>query len=283
MGRPVHGRRLWLPLVAAVLISPASFRNADWELHEFRVALTREKVKDSPTIDAHQPVSRQHEMDFNRYYGYPHYWTYSNLWGTGSFPSMLVAGMIPRETSSVESEENGGDVHLRSVREISAGYHVQGKDEAIGHVHDFIVDDESWEVRYLVIDTSNWWVGRKVLIAPHWATHVSWTERRVDINLTRRVIQNSPVWDSRQGVNREYETQLYDYYGRRVYWESQPRPNSASGAGANPRPQSTTSDRSEALESSSVPLLHLWRVQCCLRSHSRLASWPSSQPELLVT
>lgn len=58
---------------------------------------------------------------------------------------------------------------MRSAREVR-GYQIQGRDEAIGHVNDFIVDDETWEIRYLVIDTSNWWFGKKVLVAPHWAS-----------------------------------------------------------------------------------------------------------------
>ena len=51
---------------------------------------------------------------------------------------------------------------------------MQGSDDSIGHVNDFIVDDLTWPIRYLVIDTNNWWVSKKVLIAPLWANRVSW-------------------------------------------------------------------------------------------------------------
>ena len=81
-------------------------------------------------------------------------------------------------------KEAPGDVHLRSASEVR-GYRVQGSDGAIGHIDDFIVDDESWEVRYLVIDTKNWWLGKKVLVAPHWASRVSWPERKVYVELAR--------------------------------------------------------------------------------------------------
>jgi hypothetical protein len=83
-------------------------------------------------------------------------------------------------------------------------------------VDDFIVDDTTWAIRYMVIDTSNWWFGKKVLLAPHWADSVSWAERNVYVNMTRQAIKSSPEWDATAAINREYETRLYDYYGRPV-------------------------------------------------------------------
>ena len=111
------------------------------------------------------------------------------------------------------------DQHLRSVREV-CGYHIQGSDDSIGHIQDFIVDDETWEVRYLVIDTSNVWFGRKVLVSPWWASSISWEHRKVYLDLSREEIRDSPEWNPDAGVNREYETCLYDYYGRPAYWAS---------------------------------------------------------------
>jgi hypothetical protein len=104
------------------------------------------------------------------------------------------------------------------------GYHIQGKDEAIGHIDDFIVDDETWEVRYLVIDTKNWWFGKKVLVSPHWANRISWLEKTVYVDMSRQAIKDCPEWNPDAGVNREYEARLYDYYGRPVYWSGGARP-----------------------------------------------------------
>ena len=198
-----------------VLISPISFRQAEWSTRRFHLAVTMDKVKNSPSVDVDKPVSRQHELNYFRYYGYPYYWGYQGPWGMGAYPGLLAG---PRWDEVPEpSSEAPGDVHLRSARELR-GYQIQGRDEAIGHVDDFIVDDETWEVRYLVVDTSNWWFGKRVLVAPHWATRISWEESRVYLGMSREAIKNSPVWDAADAVNREYETRLYDYYGRPVYW-----------------------------------------------------------------
>jgi hypothetical protein len=199
-----------------VLISPISFRDADWATHRFHVSLTLDKVKNSPSVDVDKPVSRQHERDYSDHYGLPYYWGYSGIWGMGSYPGMLAASRLDPAPVHA-SDEPAGDAHLRSAEEVR-GYHVQGTDEAIGHVDDFIVDDGTWEIRYLVVDTSNWGFGKKVLVAPHWASRIVWSEKKVYVDLSRRSIKSSPEWNPATAINREYETRLYDYYGRPVYW-----------------------------------------------------------------
>src|ERR1039458_3522420 len=68
-----------------VLISPISFREVDWSTHRFHLALTIDKVKNSPSVDTDKPVSRQNERDYFGYYGYPYYWGDSGLWGMGAY------------------------------------------------------------------------------------------------------------------------------------------------------------------------------------------------------
>ena len=201
-----------------VLVSPISFRHADWSTRQFHLALTREKVKNSPSIDLDKPVSRQHEREYFRYYGWPYYWGFNGggIWGGEPIPASSAAG---HGASTISPEEDKGDPHLRSVREV-VGYHIQGTDGEIGHVDDFIVDDETWAIRYLVIDTRNWWLDKKVLVAPHWAERISWAENKVFVNLPRQMIKHSPEWHADAPVNREYEARLYDYYGRPAYWQS---------------------------------------------------------------
>ena len=204
-----------------VLISPIFFRSVNWATHTFGLALTKEKVKNSPSIDLDRPVSRQHERDYYGYYGYPHYWGYLEPWGSSPYPALFAVRNEGKgkEEPAEHYKEVPGDVHLRSVNEVR-GYHIQGTDHAIGHIEDFIVDDESWEIRYLVIDTKKWWFGKKVLVAPDWASRVSWPERTVYVDLARDAIEKSPEWNPTEAFRREYETRLYEHYGRPGYWSS---------------------------------------------------------------
>lgn len=197
-----------------VLISPISFHQADWATRHFHLSLTKDKIKHSPSVDVDKPVSRQHESDYYGYYKYPSYWESS---GMGAYPGLSQGNPYGSHVTTKPS-----DVHLRSAREVRR-YHVQGTDQAIGHIDDFIVDDVTWEVRYLVINTTNWWFGKKVLVSPHWTSRISWLEDTVHVDLSRQQIKDSPEWKPDAGVNREYEARLYDYYGRPVYWDPQSR------------------------------------------------------------
>ena len=127
-----------------VPISPISFRQAEWSTHRFHLALTMANIQNCPSIDMDKPVSRQHEQDFNRYYDYPPYWGYSGVWGLGYSPALLADNREEAAAvrATVQSEKISYDVHLRSTNEVR-GYDIQGKDEAIGHIEDFIVDDET--------------------------------------------------------------------------------------------------------------------------------------------
>jgi len=199
-----------------VLISPISFREVDWSAGRFHLALTMEKIKNSPSVDVDKPVSRQHERDYYGYYGWPFYWGAEGMWGMGAYPNTLAAGAW--YNPSAERYEEPGDVHLRSAQEVR-GYHIQGSDEPIGHVEDLIVDDETWAIRYLVINTNNWLFGRKVLVSPHWATRVSWDERNVYVAMSRQSIMDSPELKEIETLNRDFESRLYKHYGRPAYWD----------------------------------------------------------------
>lgn len=206
-----------------VLLSPLSLGEADWQARRLYVTLTKEQVANSPDIDTDKPVSRQHEAEYHEYYGYPYYWGGMGLWGAYPYPRPIMPpppaspGAAADRRQAVATQE-AGDTHLRSVKAVT-GYDIGALDGEIGHVGDFVVDDEDWAIRWLVVDTGNWLLGgRKVLVSPGWVTQVSWDRRRVDVDLTRATIERSPAFDPSMSLNREYETRLYDYYGRPAYY-----------------------------------------------------------------
>jgi hypothetical protein len=112
---------------------------------------------------------------------------------------------------------NAWDRHLRSTYGVS-GHHLQALDGEIGHVADFIIDDETWAIRYLVVDTRNWWPGKKVLVSTQWIESVSWEERKVFVNLSRATIKESPPYTEESLLTRGYETALHRHYNRKGYW-----------------------------------------------------------------
>jgi len=205
-----------------VLLSPIAFRAMDWEHQRITAALTKAQVEKSPDINTHQPVSRQHETSYYGYYGYTPYWSGDFLWGAypypypGSGPAPSAAD-LEREQRWNWKAKKGSDPHLRSSEAVT-GYHIQAKDGEIGHVQDFLVDDHSWAIRYLILDTTNWWPGKKVLLAPDWIDQVNWAESKVRVHLGREQIRTSPEYDPARPIERAYETRLYSHYARPGYW-----------------------------------------------------------------
>jgi hypothetical protein len=118
----------------------------------------------------------------------------------------------------VRRHEEQGDSHLRSTREVT-GYAIHALDDDIGHVEDFIVDDETWAIRYLVVDTRNWWPGKRVLISPRWISATSWEERAVHVDLRKDQVRAGPEYDPERVLNREDEERLHRHYDRPTYWD----------------------------------------------------------------
>jgi hypothetical protein len=85
-------------------------------------------------------------------------------------------------------------------------------------VENFIVDDHTWAIQYIEVNTRNWWPGKKVLISPHWIERVSWEDSKVYVDLSREAIKNGPEYIESMSVTREYEHRLWDHYKRSGYW-----------------------------------------------------------------
>lgn len=199
----------WLP-GRKVLIAVTALGRPNWEDRVFPVTLTRDEVKTAPDVDADKPVSRQREIELHRYYGWAPYWS--------GFGVPMSGAPLPPPTDAEEAKQAAqGDPNLRSTREVK-GYHIHATDGQIGHVEDFIAGDEDWVVRYLVVDTRNWLRGRSVLVSPEWIQKVSWDEQQVYVDAGKKIVKECPTYNPSAPVNREYEVQLYDYYGRPKYW-----------------------------------------------------------------
>ncbi len=203
-----------------VLISPHSITRFDLIKHQLQVNLTREQVQSSPDIDTHKPVSRQQETALADHYGFPYYWSFPVLVGDPFYPASIEfrAPVVAKEEveASLKVEEESGDPHLRSLKDVT-DYAIAAADGEIGHVADFLIEEESHVIRYMVVATRNWLPGDKVLIAPNWIEEISWEDEKVSVRLSKEAIRNSPVFDE-NALNRAYEEQLYRYYNQSTYW-----------------------------------------------------------------
>ena len=198
-----------------VLISPYALTDVNKEEQFITIDLTKKQIEDSPSLDSDKPVSRQFEETYYNYYEWPIYWGGPFVWGP--YPYLMRGDKKWKETIQ---EEKKWDPHLRSTQDVS-GYNIQATDGEIGHVEDFIIDDETWAIRYLIIDTRNWWPGKRILISPQWIESISWSESKVFVNLLRETIRQSPEYTEGSLITRDYENALHRHYNRQGYWDDE--------------------------------------------------------------
>lgn len=199
-----------------VLLPTSAMGHPDSTGHEFPVELTMQQIKDSPNIDTERPVSRQMETHVYSHYGWDPYWgngLYMGVYGyrSGLVPSPFL-GQRQAENEIIDARREHDDPHLRSVEAVT-GYHIHASDGEIGHVEDFLVEDADWGIHYLVIDTKNWWPGKKVLISPRSVQGIEWNDKLVNIDVDRRTVKASPAYDTTMTIDPIYENHFNNYYG----------------------------------------------------------------------
>lgn len=193
-----------------LLLHPTVIDKADMRVKALLVKLTRSQVEQSPSIASDEPVSMQMEYNLYGYYGLDPSWGGYHYGGNAMEQPAAVTNM-PVPVSDTANGRRGPDPHLRSLLEVT-GYNIHATDGDIGHIETFLIDDAGWDIKYLQVDTRNWWFGQHVLLSPASVTAIRWDEHRVDINLTCYKIKNSPPWDATALIDRAYETLLQAYY-----------------------------------------------------------------------
>lgn len=203
----------WLP-VRKVLISPINIGNVDGVSQTINIDLSKVQVKNSPPLDSDAPVSRQYEIIFNNYYGLSDYWDGAGIWDKEIYPRTLRS----REKLLGVEDVYGKKSNLRSTKEVT-GYRIHARDGDIGHIEDFLIEEDAWLIRYLVIDTSNWIPGSKrVIVDPNWVDAIDWAGHSISLRMTKEQVESSPEYNPLNQVSREYEKSIFDHYNFPYYW-----------------------------------------------------------------
>ncbi len=173
-----------------VLLTPHAFGTHALGSHAFgiaaaaddvlRVKLTRKQIEDSPSIDAHRPISRQNEEDYYRYYGWPTYWQGGGVWGLWGMAPILPTP--PPEVRPHHGHNQRDDLHLRSTK-AATGYAVHATDGEVGSVSGFMLDGASWQIREIAVETGHWYAGKAIYVGTKNITRISYDDSSVFVNL----------------------------------------------------------------------------------------------------
>jgi hypothetical protein len=167
-----------------VLISPQALGHLYPNGKVLFVNLTRKQIEESPSIDVHKPVYRQHEEEYHRHYGYPYYAESWPLWGLAEYP-VVVPPPPPTAT-----KQHGVDSHLRSARVVE-GYNVEASNGALGEIGDFLIDGRTWVLREIVVESGHWYSGNEIRIPTGKISRISYNESTVYVDSTKAAIMEA--------------------------------------------------------------------------------------------
>jgi hypothetical protein len=133
----------------------------------------------------------------------------------GATATPIVRPVDPARSLSLElfharPQSQQGNPHLRSVAVVT-GYHIHATDGEIGHVEDFLLDDADWSIRYLVVDTRNWWPGEHMLMSPD-GQRIEWVDRAIHLTINRQQVKGGPAYDPSRMPDRTNEYLSIKYY-----------------------------------------------------------------------
>jgi hypothetical protein len=168
-----------------VLLPPKTVKSLDRALGKVFVKLSRAEIEDCPPVASDEPVSRQMETRMYVHFGWDPYWD-NSLDGKRA-PSLYVM----------------------------QGYNVQATDGPIGRLTEFLFNDEDWNIRYILVDTGNWWPGQKALVLPQSVTSIAWADREIRLSVSQEKLKSAPAYSPTMTVDGKFEEKFLTYYGIR--------------------------------------------------------------------
>jgi hypothetical protein len=201
-----YGQKIWVP--------PCCIHQVDFNSKVVRLNLVQQKMLASPAIDMQEPISRLQEGKLVNYYGCKPYWEETHAQCASRYPSGAIDPTAcgepqGRERRTLHTNAFNSNVQLLSTRQAS-GYTIEAVDGPVGHIRDFVFEDDTWLIRYLTIDTHEWWQSEnEVLLPTESIDSIASAGFTISTILGRDAIQNSPVYLDYVPLRRMYETQLH--------------------------------------------------------------------------
>ncbi|VUD66697.1 hypothetical protein TDB9533_03665 [Thalassocella blandensis] len=194
----------WIPLTKKVLLSPVSLKLPNVGEHTIQAELTHDAIKNGPLLDDHLPVSRANEIELFHHYGYAYYWMGPGLWGTYPHPGALVDqnALDLQKQAGPHREGEHNESHLRSFKELR-NYAVKVGDFTIGEVLDFVMDDTSWRVEYVVVAGEETSSKHFRLIPMNQINRVAWEDRAIYIDMSRDEFSRLREYDNQKEISSE--------------------------------------------------------------------------------
>ncbi|MFG6120272.1 PRC-barrel domain-containing protein [Thalassobacillus sp. B23F22_16] len=223
----VADTRKWLP-GKKVVVSPSGVKAVDTEEQVIHVENNKEDIRNNAALEEKQDFSYEKEMELSDTFGWKQYWTGEFLWGgylTPMDPMEEPARAAEPQTTKeppINDNVHGRNDKLRSTENIKGEFKhgvVHGENGKIGYIKDITIDEDTWRIRYLLVDTSEWSTKERVLLSPDWLQSVDWLANDFYIDLKLETIEEGPNYEKDQRVTKEFEEIIYQKYRKEPYWQ----------------------------------------------------------------
>lgn len=197
-----------------VLIPREQLGTPVWDEKHFPVRLTIKEIENSPGLEHDLPVSRQYETQLLEHYQVQPYWPEA-IAGYAGRESLLGSG-YPFSTPRVAGDPHEITTNLRSFSEVT-GYYIRATDDQFGHLEDLIIDYDTWQIVFAVIDTKNlspW--SKQVVLPVELLEEISFIDQEIRVNLPKEEIKNAPEYDSSDDWTPDYENNIYSFYSTKI-------------------------------------------------------------------
>lgn len=195
------------PEYRRVLLSTYSVQEVLTDRHVITLNLTRQQIRNSPETNVSQPISRPHEIELNQYYGWPADWLAAEQDVT---PTGELSGRAERQQAGDIEEYTGAA--LQGCDEVTGVFRIQANDGEIGKITDFIVDDESWLLRYVIAEYADSRTGY-VILATDMVERIDWVDGHFYVDAFVKTIREIPDYDPAVPFQKQQE-RLRAYYTR---------------------------------------------------------------------
>ncbi|PSL50806.1 PRC-barrel domain protein [Salsuginibacillus halophilus] len=205
-----------------VLVSPIAVERMDINGQTIHLNVTKEELEEAPGKEEAEPITRKKELELHHHFGYGYYWPAQGMWGSFPYPHQLrVEAPHHQRPQELPNEE---EIKVRSLKEMTgdwSGYDVEGSDGDIGTIDDVIVEDDTWNIRYISVDTGRLFSTGHAVLSSSWILHTEDEEKKVRVKMARHEVQAAPEYVPGQPLDREFEERLFDHYDQEKYWEAE--------------------------------------------------------------
>jgi len=192
------------------MLAVADIRRLDRRRHVLFINISRDEVSNARTVDVEQPPDESNKDEGHELYGWPPYWLEE---GREAAPMGAESGVEePVKNPDVEEFESP---ELQRASDLPGLYSIQTDGGEAGTLKDFVVEDESWAIPYLVIDTNtSLQAPRRVLVATDYVQRVDWLGKSIQVSLSIEDVAGSPAFTSEELITPEFAHSLREYYDR---------------------------------------------------------------------